>query len=974
MPLGTSAPPGGAPSGNKEPGSFQKFVNWFASGSTTGSFHDTVQKKDNAASTVLDTRPGKAVMTALGVLPNIAISQLGGSDLDDPTAEKGSYRLGHSYGIGGEQTPGKIAANVGLSIALDPLTYLSGGQTAKAKAAATSLRTTEAGRALAATSKLRKFTEAESLAAKGEIMAARAGQEGAQFARPGIVGRLRGKEGLEAAVERQVDSLSQTGRGGLRLRIPVADKSVTVLKGSTAHAGGDLIRRLPGYEAVADTGTAIRRSFVSRTGTQEVAGKHAADALGEARFVGEARAEERFVGKNADAMKRYQSVPAEGRTAIAEYVESGTPLPLAHADLQDLADHFKGINRAAPQPVSKLRPVPRQAEVLDARVERLTARSEALAASHAERKAVQAEHLEETAADLLTRSKAAGPTAAAKLEDRAAQALSRSKALRATPPPDQVSDLLTRARTEADKAEMLRTTRSAQIEAQESKIVSSATPRLATPKAQSVLREMDTLGKLPEDMRPLLSPARGADVYKPELTRAQANEDLMQRLQEIDPKAAGKLDAVLEPDLAKALLSRDLRAERAGAQVEELEKWSSRIKAEDGSDLMYFGDKATAPEGMTAVQFGDHTVFADPQLAKDIEQTAKKVNSDEFVSRLKGNYDAILNEARAMNTVLPVSPAFFARNGTGNIILATLAGANPKDWLDAARALRKGATGELAEMAKLGRSNKILNFGAGEADLLSPELIQIDKAKGGVLRAPGKAYKGAKEAGRKVNAALENQARMAVFIHGLRETGDATQAGIMVRKYLFEYSDLTSFERNVMRRVVPFYTFARKNTDVILRTAMTDPGRLNAVNRIIGGVEEATGKQIDSPTYAAGDTLSAPLQPGAALNTLLPFGAGGALKNQLVGKSVPDTKNGGYRTIKPGEGSESRLDTLVSDLVPLYGKYGRTQRAGDLLGVTSDGEKRDLLKYLTGVGSTKKPTPAKGNTAALTRPKSRSGL
>ncbi len=967
MPIGASAPPGGGET-KKSSGAFQAFV---------GAISQTpIGLGMKATQRAADTRPGKAVMTALGVLPNVVLATAGASDLTDPNSS-GGYHFGHNYGIGGEQTPVKVLANVGLSIAADPLTYISGGQTAAAKAGAVSLRATEAGRALAATSKLRKFTEVEAAAAKGEIMAARVGQEGAQFARPGLVGRLRGKEGLEAAVDRQVSALSQTGRGGIRLKVPVLDRSATVLKGSTVEAGGDLIRKLPGYDAVADMGTALRRSFVGRTGAQEVAGKYGADALGEARFVGEARAEERFVGKNADAMKQYQAVPAEGRAAIAEYVESGTPLPLEHADLQDLADHFKGINRAAPQPVSKLRPVPRQAEVLDARVERLTGRSEALAASHAEKQAVRADHLEETAADLLSRAKASSPAAAAKLEDRAAQALSRSKALRQAPEPAEVSALITKARTEADKAEMLRTTRSAQIEAQESKIVSSATPRLATPKAQSVLREMDTLGKLPEDMRPLLSPARGADVYKPELTRAQANEDLMQRIQDIDPKAAGKLDAVLEPDLAKALLSRDLRAERATAQVEELQKWSSRVKAEDGSDLMFFGSKEEAGAihpNMTAVQFGDHTVFADPQLAKDIEQTAKKVNADEFVSRLKGNYDAILNEARAMNTVLPVSPAFFARNGTGNIILATLAGANPKDWLDAARALRKGATGELAEMAKLGRSNKILNFGAGEADLLSPELIQVDKAKGGVLRAPGKAYKGAKEAGRKVNAALENQARMAVFIHGLRETGDAVQAGIMVRKYLFEYSDLTTFERNVMRRVVPFYTFARKNTDVMLRTAITDPGRLNAINRIIGGVENATGKQVDSPTYAAGDTLSAPLQPGAALNTLLPFGAGGAIKNQLVGKSVPDTKNGGYRTIKPGEGSESRLDTAVSDLVPLYGKYGRTQRAGDLLGITSDGEKRDLLKYLTGVGSTKKPTPAKGNTAALTKPKSRSGL
>ncbi len=945
----------------KKPGFAQTFAKVFSQ-TPAGAVVRGIQQ-------VADTRPGKAAMTALGVLPNIVLATAGASDLTDPDAGHGRgilprYKLGHNYGVGGEQTKSKIALNVGLSIAADPSTYLSGGVSAQAKAAQAGLRVSEAGREIAAVSKLRKLSEVEQAGAKTLLMDARAGQEGAQFAKPGALGRLRGKEGLEAAVDRQVDALSQTGRGGVRLRLPVADQSVTLLKGSTIEAGGDLIRRIPGFDAVSDAGQAVRRSFVSRTGAQEVAGKYGADALGEARFLGEAKAEERFVGRNAEAMEQYKALAPESRTAIGRFVEEGTPLPVELADLQDLAVHFQGLNRAAPQPVSKLLPVPRQARVLDARAARLTEQAESVAARHAEKAAVKAERLEEQASSFLAAAKAASPSRAALLEERASRAVTEANAARQAVEPTQIAALHSRATQAAADAEMLRTTRSAQIEAQESKVVSSATPRLATPQAQGALRELDTLGKLPEDMRPLLSPARGADVYKPTLTRAQANEDLAQRILDIDPKIAGKLKGeVLEPDVAKALLSRDLRAERATAQVEELAGWSAKVKAEDGSDLMYFGDKATAPEHMTAVQFGDHTVYADPQLAKDIEQTAKKVNSDEFTSRLMGNYDAILNEARAMNTVLPVSPSFFSRNGTGNIILATLAGAKPQDWVDAARALRKGATGELAQFKALGRSNKIMNFGAGEADLLKPELISLDAAKGGALRAPGQVYKGAKEVGRKINAALENQARMAVFIHGLRETGDATQAGIMVRKYLFEYSDLTGFERNTMRRLVPFYTFARKNTDVILRTAITDPGRLNAVNRVIGGVERATGTQIDSPTYAAGDTLTAPLQPGAALNTLLPFGAGGAIKNQLVGKSVPDTKNGGYRTIKPGEGSESRLDTAISDLVPLYGKYGRVQRAGDLAGVTSGGEKRDLLKYLTGISTTKKPTPAKGNTA-----------
>ena len=67
-----------------------------------------------------------------------------------------------------------------------------------------------------------------------------------------------------------------------------------------------------------------------------------------------------------------------------------------------------------------------------------------------------------------------------------------------------------------------------------------------------------------------------------------------------------------------------------------------------------------------------------------------------------------------------------------------------------------------------------------------------------------------------MNEYTDTMFRLATFIEGsrnpkfLRNIG-VDNAGEAVRKILFDPSDLTSFERNVMKRAIPFYTFTKKN-------------------------------------------------------------------------------------------------------------------------------------------------------------------
>jgi len=82
------------------------------------------------------------------------------------------------------------------------------------------------------------------------------------------------------------------------------------------------------------------------------------------------------------------------------------------------------------------------------------------------------------------------------------------------------------------------------------------------------------------------------------------------------------------------------------------------------------------------------------------------------------------------------------------------------------------------------------------------------------------------EVGRSVGNKIEWQARMVDFIANLRKTGDVEHAAFQTKQFLFDYQNLTPFERNFMRRLIPFYTWTRKNLELQATTLATKPGRV----------------------------------------------------------------------------------------------------------------------------------------------------
>ena len=118
---------------------------------------------------------------------------------------------------------------------------------------------------------------------------------------------------------------------------------------------------------------------------------------------------------------------------------------------------------------------------------------------------------------------------------------------------------------------------------------------------------------------------------------------------------------------------------------------------------------------------------------------------------------------------------------------------------------------------------------------------------------------------RAIGRAVENNSRLAHWLAklGPEDVGEKFTAGdkgwnmnlddaaASVRKYLFDYTELTDFERTRMRAFIPFYTWMRKNIPLQIESLIRDPGRYAKVPKAMNNIESITDdwQDIQEPDY-----------------------------------------------------------------------------------------------------------------------------
>lgn len=101
--------------------------------------------------------------------------------------------------------------------------------------------------------------------------------------------------------------------------------------------------------------------------------------------------------------------------------------------------------------------------------------------------------------------------------------------------------------------------------------------------------------------------------------------------------------------------------------------------------------------------------------------------------------------------------------------------------------------------------------------------------------------------GGKLNEIISVNNRLANYISLWKKGMDGFDAMMNTRKVLFDYQDLSTFERNVMKRIFPFYAWSRKNIPFQLQMMIQQPGKFSNLMKAVSTLDDKNTRDTIPP-------------------------------------------------------------------------------------------------------------------------------
>ena len=309
-------------------------------------------------------------------------------------------------------------------------------------------------------------------------------------------------------------------------------------------------------------------------------------------------------------------------------------------------------------------------------------------------------------------------------------------------------------------------------------------------------------------------------------------------------------DYKIEVNKIKSLYKKDALLAKKELMMlsDRYDKYIKLTDPELAAEIKIIEKTMTNPElGVDMVKASSLPGLKNVAGAKDVHIPAKtaeylmsrnpaKLEANSTLQRFLRRYDNYTDMFK--KNVLALFPAYHARNFRGNIFQSILEYGitdtlNPKFHTAAVDVIRgvnlaktvtiggkKYTVGGLREIME---KNGILQ-GKGFFDLANP------------MKAGKKSIA---DAGMLVGRNVENEARAATFLMGLEQSyGDVITAAERVRKTLFDYNNLSNTEKDIFRRIFPFYTWSRKAVESTITGTIKQPGNMAAIFKILGNVQK----------------------------------------------------------------------------------------------------------------------------------------
>jgi hypothetical protein len=257
-----------------------------------------------------------------------------------------------------------------------------------------------------------------------------------------------------------------------------------------------------------------------------------------------------------------------------------------------------------------------------------------------------------------------------------------------------------------------------------------------------------------------------------------------------------------------------------------------------------------------------------PQDVRDLsdfkrlsESEAKKLGLDtgdyvhkevmEGLSKVRGlftdeNMNDILSSLDRVNgiwkTLVTTSkPSHHLYNLMGNVAVNMMAGVNPKYYTQAGKFLKRFKSGKVSE-----EDVKLMKDMLQRGVLFGGDTSEYVKALGSKWKVEKFAYDNPyTKLMTRIGHSFDNFSRVAHYMDKLEKTRDPKMAAQSVRKYLFNYREMTKTDRGI-RLIAPFWNWTKRNIPLQLEKLMQTPRYAQTYNRIQAEMME---EHPDTPEY-----------------------------------------------------------------------------------------------------------------------------
>lgn len=338
-----------------------------------------------------------------------------------------------------------------------------------------------------------------------------------------------------------------------------------------------------------------------------------------------------------------------------------------------------------------------------------------------------------------------------------------------------------------------------------------------------------------------IAKVRAYDFNKNFLDNFGYTEDEIMKLPQMESRLRAR--KIIEEKFGAAAEAGDAGAKEALSKLDEAVDINGvkYVPFKPEGELNFFPAEITKASGETTTIAGvgknTKTVWIPQAIQKDLQRASGILSDDDATKGILKTYDKLTSLWKS--NVTGYFPAFHGRNMLGGIFNNTVAGVeNPYRYIQA-NSLLSGRPGSVmvqgTKYSYKDLKDILVKRGIlGEQGYLDVAETVGDKLNAVIKKGDKKALLSkAAQAPRVVTEAIESHLRTTLFLNELKKGKSIHEAAQSTFKFHFDYAPegITPFEKNVMKRLFPFYRWMRGNAPLQLQMMAERPGFYSKIGK-----------------------------------------------------------------------------------------------------------------------------------------------